>query len=285
MVTDYTVNKFFLQLAKEILGENTTQQQLEDYVTDLKNKFENFKQQLKNKEQHEFEPYKEEAKKILAEYHVKTTEDKLETFAALFCAKNATKYPIELLTEYQQQQTNHINELIDKLDNEYQGNINEIVENSKYNNNNIDIDNNFAENFPLKTDSIYINEENLSIIYVKSVCPSKTTEEVEVLMDTYIFTDEGNYILYKNQYHNFDFSKFCKQYTIEQLTLYREISKEQTTNIINNIKMLQDNIKTMQDNMKNYIKEIEGIINNNLNEIKQQLKNLIRNAVLINEII
>jgi hypothetical protein len=49
--------------------------------------------------------------------------------------------------------------------------------------------------------------------------------------------------------------------------------------------MLQDNIKTMQDNMKNYIKEIEGIINGNLNEIKQQLKNLIRNAVLINEIV
>lgn len=82
-------------------------------------------------------------------------------------------------------------------------------------------------------------------------------------MDTYIFNDEGNYNLYKNQYHNFDFSKFCKQYTTEQLTLYREISKEQTTNIINNIKMLQDNIKTMQDNMKN----------------------LIKNAVLINEIV
>jgi predicted transcriptional regulator len=281
MIENYTVNKFFHQLAKELLGENATQQQIDDYVTDLKNKFENFQQHLKNKEKNEFEPYKEEARKILAEYNIQTTEDELETFAAFFCANSR----MELLTKYQQQQTNHINELIDKLDNEYKGNINEIVENSKYNNNNTNIDHNFAENFPLKTDSIYINEEDLSIIYVKSVCPSKTTEEVEVLMDTYIFNDEGNYILYKNQYHNFDFSKFCKQYTTEKLTLYREISKEQTTNIINNIKMLQDNIKTMQDNMKNYIKEIEGIINGNLNEIKQQLKNLIKNAVLINEIV
>ena len=49
MVENYTVNKFFHQLAKELLGENATQQQIDDYVTDLKNKFENFQQHLKNK--------------------------------------------------------------------------------------------------------------------------------------------------------------------------------------------------------------------------------------------
>lgn len=288
MVENYTVNKFFHQLAKELLGENATQQQIDDYVTDLKNKFENFQQHLKNKEKNEFEPYKEEAKKILAEYNIQTTEDELETFAAFFCEN--TKYPMELLTEYQQQQTNHINELIDKLDNEYKGNINEIVENSKYNNNNnIDIDHNFAENFPLKTDSTYINEEDLSIIYVTSVCPSKTTEEVEVLMDTYTFNDEENYVYNKNQYRYFDLSKFSKQYTTEKLTLYRKISKEQTFNIINNIITMQDNIKIMQDNMKDNIKAIEDIINNNINnninDIKNLLKNLIKNAVLVNEIV
>lgn len=297
MIENYTVNKFFRELAKELLGENATQQQLEEYFTDLKNKFENFQQQLKNKEKNEFEPYKEEARKILAEYNAQTTEDELVTFAALFCARNSDKYPREVLTKYQQQQTEHINELIDKLDNEYQGNINEIVENSKYNiinkivenskynNNNIDIDHNFAENFPLKTDSTYINEEDLSIIYIKSICPTKTSQEVEVVMDTYTFNDEVNYVYNKNLYRYFDFSEFCKQDTTEKLTLYREISKEQTFNIINNIITIQNNIKMMQDNMKENIKAIEDIINNNMNEIKRQLKSLIKNAVLISEIV
>lgn len=282
MIENYTVNKFFRELAKELLGENTTQQQLDDYVNDLKNKFENFQQQLKNKEKNEFEPYKEEARKILAEYNIQATEDQLVTFAALFCARNSDKYPREVLTKYQQQHTNHINELIDKLDNEYKGNIKEIVE--KYNTN-TDIDDNFVENFPLKTDSTYINEEDLSIIYIKSVCPTKTSQEVEVIMDTYTFNDEENYVYNKNQYRYFDFSKFCKQYTTEKLTLYREISKEQTFNIINNIITIQNNIKTMQEDMKDNIKAIEDIVNTNINnniiEIKKLLKNLIKNAVLI----
>lgn len=265
---NYTLNNFFYELAKELVGENATQQQLDDCVIKLKNKFENFKQQLKNKEQNEFEPYKEEARKICSEKNIETTDEELETFAALFCAKNKTKYPMDLI---QEKQTNHINELIDKLDNEYKGNINDVVEDSKYNTNTeiskTNIDYNFVDNFPLKIDSSYINEKDLSIIYVKSILPSKITKEIEILTDTYVLVNE-EYVLYKNEYYTYDFSDLCKYYTIEELKFYKEISKEYVNNVINNIKTMQDNIKRLQDDIK---------------KIKKEFKNTVKNTVLINK--
>lgn len=167
--------------------------------------------------------------------------------------------------ETPQEKVEHINELIDKLDNEYKGNINDVVEDSKYNNNTqiskTNTDYNFADNFPLKIDSIYINEKDLSIMYVKSISPSKITKEVEILTDTYMFNNDEEYVLYKNEYYTYDFSDLCKNYTIEQLKLYREISKEEVNNVVNNIKIMRDNI----------------------NEIKRQFKNLLKNLIFINK--
>lgn len=174
-------------------------------------------------------------------------------------------------TQYQETQetpedkVEHINQIIDKLDNEYNGNINDVVEDSKYNTNTeiskTNTDYNFADNFPLKMDSLYINEEDLSIIYVKSVSHLKPTPEVEILADTYMFNDYEEYVLYKNEYYNYDFSDLCKNYTIEQLKLYREISQEEVNNVVNNIKIMHDNI----------------------NEIKKQFKNLLKNLIFINK--
>lgn len=157
------------------------------------------------------------------------------------------------LTKFQQQ-TKHINELIDKLDNEYNGDIRDkvIIKNE---------DTDIISDFPLKMDSIYINEEDLSIIYVKSISPSKTTKEIEILTDTYMFNNDEEYVLYKNEYYNYDFSDLRKNYTIEQLKLYREISQDEVNNVVNNIKIMQDNI----------------------NEIKKQFKNLLTNLIFINK--
>jgi hypothetical protein len=158
--------------------------------------------------------------------------------------------------ETTQEKVEHIHELIDKLDNEYKGDIRDkvIIKNEDTA---IDI----ISDFPLKIDSIYINEEDLSIIYVKSISPSKITKEFEILTDTYMFNNEEEYVLYKNEYYNYDFSDLSKNYTIEQLKLYREISKEEVNNVINNIKIMHDNI----------------------NEIKKQFKNLLKNLIFINK--
>ena len=208
----------------------------------------------KKQQEQEFELYKEQARKICLEKNIETTDDELETFAALFCAKNSKELPMDL-TKYQQQ-TNHIHELIDKLDNEYKGDIRDkvIIKNEDTA---IDI----ISDFPLKMDSIYINEEDLSIIYVKSISPSKTTKEIEILTDTYMFNDDEEYVLYKNKYINYDFSDLSKKYTIEQLKLYREISQDEVNNVVNNIKIMHDNI----------------------NEIKRQFKNLLKNLIFINK--
>ena len=157
------------------------------------------------------------------------------------------------LTKFQQQ-TKHINELIDKLDNEYNGDIRDkvIIKNE---------DTDIISDFPLKMDSIYINEEDLSIIYVKSISPSKTTKEIEILTDTYMFNNDEEYVLYKNEYYNYDFSDLCKNYTIEQLKLYIEISQDEVNNVVNNNKIMQDNI----------------------NKIKKQFKNLLINLIFINK--
>ena len=267
---NYTIiDKFFYELAKEMVGENATQQQLNDCVIELKNRFEKFKQQVKNKEKQEFEPYKEEARKICSEKNIEITDDELETFAALFCAKNSKELPMDLTTY--QQQTNHINELIDTLDNEYKGNINDVVEDSKYNTNTeiskTNTDYNFVDNFPLKIDSIYINEKDLNIIYVKSISPSKIIKEIEILTDTYVFNNE-EYVLYKNEYYTYDLSDLAKYYTIEELKFYKEISKEDVDIVINHVKIMQDKIKRLQENIK---------------EIKKEFKNLLKNLIFINK--
>jgi PHD/YefM family antitoxin component YafN of YafNO toxin-antitoxin module len=156
--------------------------------------------------------------------------------------------------ETPQEKVEHIKQIIDKLDNEYKGDIRDKV---TIKNEDTDI----ISDFPLKTDSIYINEEDLSIIYVKSINPLKTTQEVEILADTYMFNDDEEYVLYKNEYYNYDFSDLSKKYTIEQLKLYREISQDEVNNVVNNIKIMQDNI----------------------NEIKRQFKNLLKNLIFINK--
>lgn len=156
--------------------------------------------------------------------------------------------------ETPQEKVEHIKQIIDKLDNEYNGDIRDKV---TIKNEDTDI----ISDFPLKIDSIYINEEDLSIIYVKSINPLKTTQEVEILADTYMFNDDEEYVLYKNEYYNYDFSDLSKKYTIEQLKLYREISQDEVNNVVNNIKIMQDNI----------------------NEIKRQFKNLLKNLIFINK--
>lgn len=165
--------------------------------------------------------------------------------------------------ETPQEKVEHINQIIDKLDNEYKGNINDVVEDSKYNTEitKTNTHYNLADNFPLKIDSIYVNEEDLSIIYVKSISHSKTTKEIEILTDTYMFNNDEEYVLYKNEYYTYDFSDLCKNYTIEKLKLYREISQQEVNNVVNNIKIMQDNI----------------------NEIKKQFKNLLKNLIFINK--
>lgn len=160
--------------------------------------------------------------------------------------------------ETTQEKVEHINELIDKLDNEYNGDIRDKV---TIKNESTPIIELFIGDLPLKIDSIYINEEDLSIIYVKSINPLKTTQEVEILADTYMFNDDEEYVLYKNEYYNYDFSDLSKKYTIEQLKLYREISQDEVNNVVNNIKIMQDNI----------------------NEIKRQFKNLLKNLIFINK--
>lgn len=211
-------------------------------------------EERKKQQEQEFELYKEQARKICLEKNIETTDEELENLAALFCAKNSKELPMDL-TKFQQQ-TKHINELIDKLDNEYSGDIRDKVL-IKNEDTAIDI----IRDFPLKIDSIYVNEEDLSIIYVKSICPSKRRKEFEILTDTYMFNNEEEYVLYKNEYYTYDFSDLCKNYTIEQLKLYREISKEEVNNVINNIKIMHDNI----------------------NEIKKQFKNLLKNLIFINK--
>jgi hypothetical protein len=76
-----------------------------------------------------------------------------------------------------------------------------------------------------------------------------------------MFNDDEEYVLYKNEYYNYDFSDLSKKYTIEQLKLYREISQDEVNNVINNIKIMHDNI----------------------NEIKKQFKNLLKNLIFINK--
>jgi hypothetical protein len=168
---------------------------------------------------------------------------------------NHTQYR-KIQEETTQEKVEHIKQIFDKLDNEYKGDIRDKVT-IKNEDTAIDI----LSDFPLKIDSIYINEEDLSIIYVKSVSHLKPTQEVEILADTYMFNDDEEYVLYKNEYYNYDFSDLSKKYTIEQLKLYREISQDEVNNVVNNIKIMQDNI----------------------NEIKRQFKNLLKNLIFINK--
>ena len=165
------------------------------------------------------------------------------------------KYNHTQYKETPEEKVEHIKQIIDKLDNEYKGDIRDKVTIKNESTPIIE----FISDFPLKIDSIYINEEDLSIIYVKSITPLKTTQEVEILADTYMFNDEEEYVLYKNEYYNYDFSDLSKKYTIEQLKLYREISQDEVNNVVNNIKIMQDNI----------------------NEIKRQFKNLLKNLIFI----
>lgn len=167
------------------------------------------------------------------------------------------KYNHTQYKETPQEKVEHINQIIDKLDNEYKGDIRDKVTIKNESTPIIE----FIVDFPLKIDSIYINEEDLSIIYVKSINPLKITQEVEILADTYMFNDDEEYVLYKNEYYNYDFSDLSKKYTIEQLKLYREISQDEVNNVVNNIKIMQDNI----------------------NEIKRQFKNLLKNLIFINK--
>lgn len=157
--------------------------------------------------------------------------------------------------ETPQEKIEHIKHIIDKLDNEYKGDIRDKVIKNE------DTAINIISDFPLKIDSIYVNEEDLSIIYVKSITPSKITKEVEILTDTYMFNNDEEYVLYKNEYYTYNLSDLCKNYTIEKLKLYREISQEEVNNVVNNIKIMQDNI----------------------NEIKRQFKNLLKNLIFINK--
>ena len=76
-----------------------------------------------------------------------------------------------------------------------------------------------------------------------------------------MFKNNEEYVLYKNEYYNYDFSDLSKKYTIEQLKLYREISQDEVNNVVNNIKIMQDNI----------------------NEIIRQIKNLLKNLIFINK--
>lgn len=168
------------------------------------------------------------------------------------------KYNHTQYKETPEEKVEHIKQIIDKLDNEYKGDIRDKV---TIKNESTPIIELFIGDFPIKTDSIYINEEDLSIIYVKSIRPLKTTQEVEILADTYMFNDDEEYVLYKNEYYNYDFSDLSKKYTIEQLKLYREISQEEVNNVVNNIKIMHDNI----------------------NEIKRQFKNLLKNLIFINK--
>lgn len=167
------------------------------------------------------------------------------------------KYNHTQYKETPEEKVEHIKQIIDKLDNEYKGDIRDKVTIKNESTPIIE----FISDFPLKIDSIYINEEDLSIIYVKSITPLITTQEVEILADTYMFNDDEEYVLYKNEYYNYDFSDLSKKYTIEQLKLYREISQEEVNNVVNNIKIMQDNI----------------------NEIKRQFKNLLKNLIFINK--
>ena len=167
------------------------------------------------------------------------------------------KYNHTQYKETPEEKVEHIKQIIDKLDNEYKGDIRDKVTIKNESTPIIE----FISDFPLKIDSIYINEEDLSIIYVKSITPLITTQEVEILADTYMFNDDEEYVLYKNEYYNYDFSGLSKKYTIEQLKLYREISQEEVNNVVNNIKIMQDNI----------------------NEIKRQFKNLLKNLIFINK--
>ena len=163
---------------------------------------------------------------------------------------------IRYIEETPDEKIDHINQIIDKLDNEYKGDIRDKVTIK-----NEDTAINIISDFPLKIDSIYVNEEDLSIIYVKSITPSKITKEVEILTDTYMFNNDEEYVLYKNEYYTYNLSDLCKNYTIEKLKLYREISQEEVNNVVNNIKIMQDNI----------------------NEIKRQFKNLLKNVIFINK--
>lgn len=167
------------------------------------------------------------------------------------------KYNHTQYKETPEEKVEHIKQIIDKLDNEYKGDIRDKVTIKNESTPIIE----FISDFPLKIDSIYINEEDLSIIYVKSITPLITTQEVEILADTYMFNDDEEYVLYKNEYYNYDFSDLSKKYTIEQLKLYREISQDEVNNVVNNIKIMQDNI----------------------NEIKRQFKNLLKNLIFINK--
>ena len=76
-----------------------------------------------------------------------------------------------------------------------------------------------------------------------------------------MFNDDEEYVLYKNEYYNYDFSDLYKKYTIEQLKLYKKISQDEVNNVVNNIKIMHDNI----------------------NEIKKQFKNLLKNLIFINK--
>ena len=163
---------------------------------------------------------------------------------------------IRYIEETPQEKIEHINQIIDKLDNEYKGDIRDKVTIKKEDN-----AINIISEFPLKIDSIYINEEDLSIMHVKSITPSKTSKEIECVVDEYRFNCNGEYVLYKNEYYNYDFSDLSKKYTINTLKLYREISQEEVNNVVNNINIMQDNI----------------------NEIKRQFKNLLKNLIFINK--
>lgn len=208
-------------------------------------------EERKKQQEQEFELYKEQARKICLEKNIETTDEELENLAALFCAKNNKALPMDL-TKFQQQ-TKHINELIDKLDNEYNGDIRDkvIIKNET-----TPISELFIGDFQLKVDSIYINEEDLSIIYVKSILPSKTTQEIEILTDKYMFNNDEEYVLYNNEYYTYDFSKSCKNYTIEKLKLYTEISQEEFNNVVNDIKIRQDNINEIKKQFKNQLKNL-----------------------------
>lgn len=167
------------------------------------------------------------------------------------------KYNHTQYKETPEEKVEHIKQIFDKLDNEYNGDIRDKVTIKNESTPIIE----FISDFPLKIDSIYVNEKDLSIMYVKSIIPSKITKEVEILTDTYMFNNDEEYVLYKNEYYNYDFSDLCKNYTIERLKLYREISKDEVNNVVNNIKIMRDNI----------------------NEIKKQFKNLLKNLIFINK--
>lgn len=151
-----------------------------------------------------------------------------------------------------QQQKDHINEVIDKLDNEYKGDIRDKVIIKNESKDIID----FISDFPLKINSFYINKEDLSIIYVKAIFPSKMRKEIEILTDKYMFNSNEEYMLYKNEYYTYDFSMIAKNYNIEKLKLYKEISQEDVNNVVNNTKITQDNINEIKKQFKNILKNL-----------------------------